>query len=56
MHSTYAALGDFFFSKESVIQYNLSVLQEVSGWTDGIIKHWKYMYLLLNGFEYESGL
>lgn len=40
----------------SVIQWNLSVLQEISGRTDGILKPCKDTHLLPNGDGYESGL
>lgn len=46
----------FFFLRKNVIQWNLSVLQEISGRTDGIMKPWKDTQLLLNCGGYESGL
>jgi len=55
------ASRDFFFSpppapRKSVCQGNSSVLQEISGRTDEIMKPWKETHLLLNGGGYGSGL
>lgn len=46
----------FFCEAKVLFIWYLSVLQEISGRTDGIMKPWKDIHLLLNGDGYESGL